>query len=297
MSIRRLIIVVLVAFLTLFGANAVTAAPLSVASPAPRFAPPGQYYLGLGDSLAFGYQQARFDANLPSESPASFNTGYVDDFSSLLAGIRPAIQTINDSCPGETSSTFLTGGCQYTSAGFALHNSYAGSQMDAALSFLKSHSGQVNPITLDIGSNDFNALIATCGLSAPDCLAAGAPAILAQYSVNLSQILAALRSAAPTSEIIVMQYYDPYAVIQSIQSLSLQMVQQQNAIIASTAATYRARVAYAFTPFNVTLPQPQTLCTLSLICAQGDIHASDAGYTAIAQQFWAGSAYATLVDP
>jgi len=293
MTIPRSLIVVLAAFLTLFGANPAMAAPAGGSSPAPRFAPPGRYYLALGDSLAFGYQQARFNANFPTEPPTAFNTGYVDDFASLLTGVRSSTETVNDSCPGETSGTFLVGGCPYTSAGFTLHNSYSGSQMDAALSFLRAHPGQVNPITLDIGSNDFNTLISTCGLTGTTCLAQGASAILTQYSINLSQILAALRSVAPTSEIIVMQYYNPYTLVQPA---SDQIVAQQNSIIAAEAATYRARVADAYTPFNVASPQPQTLCTLSLICTQSDIHASDAGYSVIAQQFWAASGYANIID-
>jgi lysophospholipase L1-like esterase len=294
MSIHRSLIVVLAVFLMLLGVNPAIAAPAGGSTPAPRFAPPGRYYLALGDSLAFGYQQARFNANFPTEPPAAFNTGYVDDFASLLTGVRTSTETVNDSCPGETSGTFLVGGCPYTSTGFTLHNSYSGSQMDAALSFLRSHPGQVNPITLDVGSNDFNTLISSCGLNGTTCLAQGAPAILTQYSANLSQILAGLRSASPTSEIIVMQYYDPYA---PIQPLSVQIVQQQNAIIAALASTYRARVADAFTPFNLASPQPQTLCTLSLICSQSDIHPSDAGYGVLAQQFWTASGYGNLIDP
>ena len=294
MIIFRSLLVALAALLTLLGANSAMAETSGDSTSSPRFAPPGRYYLALGDSLAFGYQQARFNANAPSEPPTSFNTGYVDDFATLLTGVRSSVQTVNDSCPGETSSTFLSGGCPYSAAGFTLHTSYSGSQMDAALSFLRARPGQVNPITLDIGSNDFNPLISACGLNGTACLAQGAPAILAQYSANLSRILADLRSAAPTSEIIVMEYYDPYA---PVQPLSIQIVQQQNAIIASLAAAYRARVADTFTPFNLTAPEPQTLCTLSLICSQGDIHASDAGYAVIAQQFWAASAYGNLLAP
>jgi hypothetical protein len=37
-------------------------------------------------------------------------------------------------------------------------------------------------------------------------------------------------------------------------------------------------------------PQPATLCALTLFCtALHDIHASDAGYAVIAQQFWLAS--------
>jgi hypothetical protein len=37
----------------------------------PRFNPPKQHYLALGDSLAFGSQQAKFNANLPSVPPSA----------------------------------------------------------------------------------------------------------------------------------------------------------------------------------------------------------------------------------
>jgi hypothetical protein len=54
-----------------------------------RFNPPKQYYLALGDSLAFGFQLAKFNANLPSVPPSVFATGYADDFALRLRVIRP----------------------------------------------------------------------------------------------------------------------------------------------------------------------------------------------------------------
>src|SRR5579863_4199320 len=36
-------------------------------------------YLALGDSLAFGYSQAKFNNLYPNENPAAYDTGYVDD--------------------------------------------------------------------------------------------------------------------------------------------------------------------------------------------------------------------------
>ena len=141
MSIYRSLIVVLASLLALLGANPTFADSSTSTSSAARFNPPGRYYLALGDSLAFGYQQARFDSNFPLEPAGAYNTGYVDHFATMLTNLRPTIQTINDSCPGETSNTFLNGGCQYSSFGFALHNSYSGSQMDAALAFLQAHRG------------------------------------------------------------------------------------------------------------------------------------------------------------
>ena len=70
---------------------------------ATRFNPPKRYYLALGDSLAFGFQFVKFNANFPSVPASTFSTGYVDDFSGMLQEIRPGIATLNYGCPGETS--------------------------------------------------------------------------------------------------------------------------------------------------------------------------------------------------
>ncbi|MGZ3675776.1 MAG: hypothetical protein ACXWQR_03035 [Ktedonobacterales bacterium] len=51
----------------------------------------------------------------------------------------------------ETSATFVNDGYPYA---YALHNYHLGSQLNAALSFLKNHAGQVSPVSLDIGAND-----------------------------------------------------------------------------------------------------------------------------------------------
>ena len=123
----------------------------SFASDAPPiFNPPQHYYLALGDSLAFGYQAATFNQNFPVEPPTAFSTGYVDDFTSMLQDVRPQLQAINFGCTGETTVTFIQGGCIYTAQGFQLHNGYAGSQLSAAVAFLRQHPGQVSPITLNM---------------------------------------------------------------------------------------------------------------------------------------------------
>jgi len=38
---------------------------------------PETNYIGLGDSLAFGYTQEKFEANYPTENPENFEEGYV----------------------------------------------------------------------------------------------------------------------------------------------------------------------------------------------------------------------------
>src|SRR2546427_8414320 len=119
------------------------ALPASASTSNPKFTPPKSFYLAFGDSLVLGYQQSKFIANLPTENPSAFVTGYVDDSGGMLQEINPAIETVNLGCPDETTSSFMAGGCPYTDAGFRLHRAYRGAPPEAARSFLQSHPGQV----------------------------------------------------------------------------------------------------------------------------------------------------------
>src|SRR5438132_13326397 len=110
---------------------------------------PKQHYLALGDSLAFGYQP---DLN--------YSHGYVDDYFSNLKshGVK---DVANMGCPGETSVTFLNGKCPYP---FLRKFPYVGSQLNAALVYLKLQAGQFSDVTMDIGDNDL-----TRDIKSSDC--------------------------------------------------------------------------------------------------------------------------------
>jgi lysophospholipase L1-like esterase len=257
----------------------------SVSASSEQFNPPKQYYLALGDSLAYGFQEAKFLSELPNVNASTFNTGYVDDFGAMLSNVHSGIQTVNLGCPGETTTSYFVG-CGYE-ARFPLHTSYAGSQEAAALAFLDAHPGQVSPITLDNGANDTTPCLRSID---PTCV----PTAIAKVAANLDRALGEIRAAAPNAEIIVMEYYDPFAVI-APSSVSITLALNQ--AIATAAAAHGARLADAFGPFNLAQPQPATLCALTLFCTPlNDIHASDAGYAVIAQQFWGASGYSRLGD-
>lgn len=248
------------------------------------FDPPKSFYLALGDSLAFGYQQFKFNADYPTENPADFRTGYVDDFSAMLRNVKPDINAVNFGCPGDSTHSFINGPCLYASFGFRLHNAYSGPQLQAALDFLHDHPGQVSPITIDLGAADVR------GCGDRDCIAAA----ISGAGQNMAAILTALRAAAPSAEIIVMKYYNPFAVTDPTSDT---LVEALNASLAVDAAAVRAAVADAFTPFNLSSTEPETLCTLTLICTPlQDEHASDSGYLVIAKQFWLASGFARLSD-
>jgi lysophospholipase L1-like esterase len=270
-------------------AGAATAASASAPAP-PRLAPPKSYYLALGDSIAYGFQTSKALAGLP---PEAFNTGYADLFAARLRQLRPRIATVNYSCPGESTTSFLLP-CIWKTSGHALHNDYPGSQRDAALAFLAAHRGQVSPITLSLNGNDINTFLQTCPPGDLACIQAGAPAAIAAYQARLTAILRQLRAAAPGAEIIVVGAYDPdIGVFAFADPLFTQLNQAQQA----AAATVRARFADPFPAFNPQgdeTAETAAICALTLLCAEGDGHPSDAGYRALVGIVWAASGYASL---
>src|SRR5258708_12625653 len=130
---RRIIVPITLAILLLF---AFAPAALAASSAQPNW-PTGlkQHYLAVGDSLAFGFQ--------PNND---FTHGYVNDLFQIIQS--EGVQDFtNYGCPGETSSTFINGGCPFAPSG-------SPAQLTAALAFLQANPGKVSPITLDIGAND-----------------------------------------------------------------------------------------------------------------------------------------------
>jgi lysophospholipase L1-like esterase len=248
---------------------------------------PQQTYLALGDSLAFGYSQAKFNELFPEENPAAYNSGYVDDFGKVLRLFNPALQIVNDGCPGETTESFIDGPCQYQLGPppFPLHHPYVGgpasSQLSDALAYLQAHPGQVSPITLDIGANDALGLIKVICKLEPACIASQAPALFAHIAGNLASILAQLRGAAPHAQIIVLGLYNPFGSnIAGGDTLTAQL----NETEANVAAGYGARFADPLPLFNPPgkLEQP-TLCLLTNICTPlEDIHPTKLGYAVLA---------------
>src|SRR5439155_23947848 len=104
-------------------------------------------------------------------------------------------------------------------------------QLDAAISFLKSHPGQVSPITIDLGANNANS----CG--ADQTCFAGAIATVRQ---NMGVILSMHRAAAPGAEIIVMEYYNPFAVLDPGTNAGAELM---NSVLAGESRVGRGRTA------------------------------------------------------
>lgn len=251
-----------------------TALPTAIASAHTNTASligPKQYYLALGDSLAFGYQPA-FD----------FNHGYADDFFADLQS-HGAQDMANMACPGETSSTMINGGCPYS---YLRKYPYSGPQLAAAVNGLETtYKGLVSPVTLDIGANDILHDIdtSTCTVNVNQF-----NADLATLDANLTQVILPQLQAAltvngvVTGDLLVMNVYDPY---QNLCPVTVQYVQIFNQHIANDVQGF-GQLVDVFTPFGGAAVPNANICTYTWMCSSyQDIHAQDAGYSVIAQAF------------
>jgi lysophospholipase L1-like esterase len=270
--------------LTLSAAATLAAATASLgATDAPKSS-----YLALGDSLAYGIQPDKVDRGLP---PSGFDTGYVDVFAARVRALAPRIRVVNYGCPGESTVTFVGGGCPWLAGGRALHNPFHGSQLAAALAFLRAHRGRVSPITVTLGANDESAAFASCGLNVA-CIRARAPKVIAQFASRLRSILGRVRAAAPRADLIVTGLWD--ANDPSHLQLGDPLVKAANTAMARVVRGAGGRFADVFPTFN---PQGNLarekarVCALTFICSRADGHPTDAGYRAIAAVVWAASGY------
>jgi len=266
---------------------ALLAALAASAASGPVYQAPRAYYLALGDSIAYGFQP-----NKPKGAPsAAFDSGYVDLFAARLHKLSPKIQVVNYGCPGESTRTFAAGGCEGRGDVKALHDSFKGAQLDAALAFLRAHSGEVSPVTLTLFGNDWFPMVFDRCKGKLACIRKLAPGEIAAFESRLTSILNRLRAAAPAAEIIVTGAWniDPGSVEQ------LRPVYRSlDSAIARAAERSRSRFADTLPVFNPTgSPQAQRarLCALSFVCSKGDPHPTDAGYRAIADTAMAASGY------
>src|SRR5215472_9152549 len=157
----------------------VLAAVVAGCSAAPRSAParhkpPVSYYLALGDSLAVGVQPDAVGTSVETRS------GYADQLYATLRRSHPGLRLVKLGCPGETTATMMKGGiCPYS----------GGSQLAAAVSFLRAHRARVSLVTIDIGANDADGCVTRLSLgNFASCLTKSVP----QVTTNLTKILTRL---------------------------------------------------------------------------------------------------------
>ena len=283
-----------------------------VLAPAAGATGPGNTYLALGDSLAYGYHQAQFQQELKEKGfveAANFNDGYVDDFAAVLKLLNPKLKVVNDGCPGETTETFVKGsgvGPGFCAGGPTgtpfpkafLHHAYPGTQLEDALAVAKEAG--TGTITLDIGANDILQFLGhTCGFPATfSCSEAEVAAEIGHVVGNIGSILAQLRAAAPAATIVFVSQYNPYPTVLSPEGRGDATVEALNGAIKSVAAGFGVKFANTARVINFsgTHGGPEagdipTVCALTAMCPGGvfnpaspeaDIHPTKAGYAAMA---------------
>jgi lysophospholipase L1-like esterase len=259
-----------------------------------------RYYLALGDSLSTGYQ--------PTASGRGVETsaGYVSDiFTSEHRHLKHLI-LVDLGCPGDTTGSLLTGTGNTTLARRLHCDRDGGSQLAAAVSFLKAHNrpGEVPLITIDIGINDLNRC--ANAPSPSSCLGSGERSL----GADTPRILNALAAAAPKDTTLAqMTLYDPHlgrrpqtrGARASERAEFLDATREANTTIQTDgrkAGFLTAGVAAAFDSYDQTMTIWKTLrvpqnvarsCALTWACSPApighNIHPNDRGYRVIARAY------------
>ena len=256
---------------------------LSAAARQPAL-PAKKYTLVLGHSLSFGLQPDRVN---PFD-PTSYHTGFSTLFVARLNALRrqPHVTEINLACPGETTETFIQGGCFYTEVfGLPLHTDYTGPQLDAAEAFLRRHRGQVDPIILSLSVNDlYIPWLIDCAEDVA-CIAARIPGATHAVASNYELILTRLRRLEPHATLLILVEYQ-FPGFPATFNRGLARIFRQ------VRAAGRAHGAILVEANPIVQRNP---CRMLFICRADfpDIHPTDAGYRALADAVWEASGFGT----
>ena len=271
-------------------------------------------YFALGDSITFGETDLRY-------VPSNGDRGYVNDFADILAarsgGVRPDV--VNLAIDGETSSSFFSGfGRTPPVVGrgdlpLALQNTnYSGAvPLSQSATFLQragavTASGDtISTISITLGFNELAALTSL----PPEVGLASIGSTLDQYRITYGAVLAQVRAAAPTADLYVLNYFNPFpgddnAAVNPATAIFAAGGAQLNTIIKDLAAEYGGIYVDNFTSFvgregeltfiddvgagDTTLP-PYSATDRGL-APIGNVHPTEQGYAVIAQQLAASPA-------
>jgi lysophospholipase L1-like esterase len=261
-------------------------------SGAQRPAPPATYYLALGDSLSQGVQPDAAGVSVPTQD------GYADQLYTILRRSQPGLRLVKLGCTGETTGSMIHGGgCRYQ----------GGSQLAAAVGFLRAHRGHVALITLDIGANDpYSCVVQPSLAKLAGCVASFIP----EATQNLGTILGQLRQASPHTKIVAMNYYLPtlaewrHGWLGELLARASELAADgYDSVLGRVYQRYGVPVANVFSAFHTadfgsdvavpgfgSLPRNvAAICQWTWACAAAprgpNEHANQAGYQVITQAF------------
>ena len=246
-------------------------------------------YLALGDSVPFGYNPLLVK---PGVDPSVF-VGYPQLAANLF---RPKLKVFNASCPGETSTSLITGarpdnGCQdYRQYIGALHVSYTGSQLNYAENYVAANP-RTKFVSLMIGANDLLLLQEACVIAGGDvnsCITNGLGPILLTLRTNLTTIYAGLRAQGYHGDFVAVTYYSTnYA-----DSVITGAVEAVDGVLAGVTKVFGGKVADGFGTFaKAAAPYGDDTCAAGLLIQLPsggcDVHPSLAGAALLASAVYA----------
>jgi len=176
----------------------------------------------------------------PPPNPAVY-VGYPE-----LAAPALHLRVTNLSCPGQTTDGFLSlkgsdNGCAGFRQAAKLHAPYDGTQLQAAVAFLRTHHS-TRLVTIMLGAND----LLLCQQRLPDgCSAEAGKLALAAAGTNLTKALAAIR-AVYHGPLIGVTYYSTNYTDQATTGT----VYALDSVLSEVTKAYGGQVADGFTAFQ-----------------------------------------------
>lgn len=249
----------------------------------------GSGYVALGDSVTFGYQEPAV-VPAPNYHQASSFPGYPEQVKAALH-----LKVANFSCPGETSASLInmsapSNGCEnaYRKL-FPLHVRYTGSQLAAAVTYLRVHPG-VRLVSLMIGAND----LFRCQGAAVGCGTAQLRATLASISANVRRTLSTIRGRAGYhGQIVILNYFSLNYAVPAVSEYSRLLNQAQD----RAARPFHVRLADGFGEFRAaSLRFGSSPCSAGLVTQLGSpgtcgVHPTYAGQALLAKAVTAATLF------
>jgi len=217
-------------------------------------------YIALGDSITFGETDLNYAQSYGVR-------GYVGLYANTLAtrlGTTPNV--VNLAIDGETATSFFSNAgrtppvagrgdapLQLENLNYANSTALSQSQVFANTVSAQTRLGNtIAAVTITLGFNELAALAPAANTPALEAAAlAQVPAELAAYRANYSSVLSYVRGLAPTANLSLLGYYDPFPANEASPAAPLfdTYGAQLNAIIQQLATQYGAIYVNNATPF------------------------------------------------
>lgn len=241
---------------------------------------PGDYrVLAIGDSIPAGFTPESGS----SERDQSYAALVTKELGKQSEG---TVQLDNLACPGETATSAITKGlCAYSE----------GNQLGAALARARDDGPEIRLVTIQLGANDVWPCSAKALGVDTKCGERGVVAA----SVALDGIIGEIQHMLPDAQIVVVDYYDPFASMKvfgddsaqwaELSSHAVSQLNERIARVASDRGVTLARIGELFHVGDWSMSETgdvplatDRVCRWTFMCERGDTHPSDEGHQAIA---------------